>query len=132
VLSRGHRCNPQISWPRPVIGLLGLYLGAVGLIVQDVSQIIHGHLDEVLVGAMGSVLLLWVVIELLDMKIDRLQGGSFMLRLFVGVALVAFIRKVLVTSLSLQDLLMEGVYLAGILVCGVIFWLVSRAEGDKK
>ena len=36
------------------------------------------------------------------------------------------------TSLSLQDLLMEGVYLAGILVCGVIFWLVSRVEGDKK
>jgi len=82
---------------------------------------LHGHLDKVLVGAMGSVLLLWVVIELLDMEIDRLQGGSFMLRLFVGVALVAFIRKVLVTSLSLQDLLMEGVYLAGILVCGVIF-----------
>jgi uncharacterized membrane protein (DUF373 family) len=49
---------------------------------------------------MGSVLLLWVVIELLDMEIDHLQGAIFMLRLFAGVAPVSFIRKVLVTSLS--------------------------------
>ena len=31
-----------------------------------------------------------------------------------------------------HDLWTEGLYLAGILVCGVIFWLVSRAEGAKK
>ena len=114
-----------------VVGLLGLSLGAVALIGQDVIHITRGHLDQGLVGAMGSVLILWVVIELLDMEIDRLRGGSFKLRLFVGVALVAFIRKVLVTSLGQHDLWTEGLYLAGILVCGVIFWLVSRAEGGK-
>jgi uncharacterized membrane protein (DUF373 family)/hemoglobin-like flavoprotein len=114
-----------------VIGLLGLSLGAVALIVQDVMHIFGGKLDQGLVGAMGSVLVLWVVIELLDMEIDRLRGGAFKLHLFVGVALVAFIRKVLVTSLGHQDFLMEGVYLAGILICGVIFWLVSRAEAIK-
>jgi hypothetical protein len=48
------------------------------------------------------------------------------------VALVAFIRKVLVSSLGQQDLLTEGVYLAGVLICGVIFWLVSRAEISKR
>ncbi len=114
-----------------VVGLLGLSLGAVALIGQDVIHITRGHLDQGLVGAMGSVLILWVVIELLDMEIDRLRGGSFKLRLFVGVALVAFIRKVLVTSLGQHDLWTEGLYLAGILVCGVIFWLVSRAEAGK-
>jgi uncharacterized membrane protein (DUF373 family) len=75
---------------------------------------------------------LWVIIELLDMEIDRLRGGAFKLHLFVGVALVAFIRKVLVASLGHQDYLMEGVYLGGILICGVIFWLVSRAEAGSK
>jgi len=84
------------------------------------------------VSAMGSVLILWVVIELLDMEIDRLRGGVFKLQLFVGLALVAFIRKVLVTSLTEHDLWTEGLYLAGIMVCGVIFWLVSRAEAAKK
>jgi uncharacterized membrane protein (DUF373 family)/hemoglobin-like flavoprotein len=114
-----------------VLGLLGLSLGAVALIIQDVISIIHGNLGYGLVAAMGSVLVLWVVIELLDMEIDRLRGGAFKLRLFVGVALVAFIRKVLVTSLQEHNLWTEGVYLAGILVCGVIFWLVSRAETGK-
>jgi uncharacterized membrane protein (DUF373 family)/hemoglobin-like flavoprotein len=115
-----------------VVGLLGLSLGAVGLIVQDVLHILQGNLSHGLVSAMGSVLILWVVIELLDMEIDRLRGGAFKLQLFVGLALVAFIRKVLVTSLASHDLWTEGLYLAGILVCGVIFWLVSRAEGAEK
>jgi uncharacterized membrane protein (DUF373 family) len=114
-----------------VLGLLGLSLGAVALIVQDVIQIAQGNFSHGLVSAMGSVLILWVVIELLDMEIDRLRGGAFKFRLFVGVALVAFIRKVLVTSLAAHDLWTEGLYLAGILVCGVIFWLVSRAEAGK-
>ena len=114
-----------------VVGLLGLSLGAVGLIVQDIIHIAQGNLSQGLVSAMGSVLILWVVIELLDMEIDRLQGGAFKLQLFVGLALVAFIRKVLVTSLASHDLWSEGLYLAGILVCGVIFWLVSRAETGK-
>ncbi len=115
-----------------VVGLLGLSLGAVALIVQDIIHIAQGNLGHGLVSAMGSVLILWVVIELLDMEIDRLRGGAFKLQLFVGLALVAFIRKVLVTSLGGHDLWAEGLYLAGILVCGVIFWLVSRAEGVKK
>jgi uncharacterized membrane protein (DUF373 family)/hemoglobin-like flavoprotein len=114
-----------------VVGLLGLSLGAVGLIVQDIIHIVQGNLGHGLVSAMGSVLILWVVIELLDMEIDRLRGGAFKLQLFVGLALVAFIRKVLVASLATHDLWTEGLYLAGILVCGVIFWLVSRAEGAK-
>jgi uncharacterized membrane protein (DUF373 family) len=114
-----------------VVGLLGLSVGAVGLIVQDVIHIAQGNLTQGLVSAMGSVLILWVVIELLDMEIDRLRGGAFKLQLFVGLALVAFIRKVLVTSLASHDLWTEALYLAGILVCGAIFWLVSRAEASK-
>ncbi len=115
-----------------VLGLIGLSLGAVGLVVQDVLHIIRGNLTNGLVACMGSVLVLWVVIELLDMEIDNLRGGSFKLQLFVGLALVAFIRKVLVSSLGQHDMWSEGLYLTGILVCGVIYWLVSRAEGNKK
>lgn len=115
-----------------VLGLLGLSLAAVALIVQDVLTIVHGNLSHGLVSAMGSVLVLWVVIELLDMEIDRLRGGSFKLGLFVGVALVAFIRKVLISSLKGHDLYLESFYLAGVLVCGIIFWLVTRAESPKR
>ena len=37
-----------------------------------------------LVSTMGSLLVLWLVIELLESEIDRLKGGAFRLNLFVG------------------------------------------------
>jgi uncharacterized membrane protein (DUF373 family) len=77
---------------------------------------------------MGSLLVLWLVIELLESEIDRLKGGAFRLNLFVGVGLVAFIREVLVLSLSPKDIVLEGVILAGILVLGFVYWLLAKVE----
>jgi uncharacterized membrane protein (DUF373 family) len=115
-----------------VIGLIGLSLGVVLILGNDIGQIFQGRLESGLVAALGSLLILWLMIELLEAEVDRLQGGAFQLSLFVGVALVAFIRKILVASLAHESLQVESLYLAGILVLGLIFWLVSRAEARKK
>ncbi len=112
-----------------LLGLIGLSLGVVAVLALDISLIFRGSPEKGLVSALGSLLILWLMIELLDAEIDRLQGGAFQLSLFVGVALVAFIRKVLVASLAHESLQVEILYLAGILILGAIFWLVSRAEG---
>ncbi len=115
-----------------VIGLIGLSLGVVAALATDIGKITLGHLEEGLIGALGSLLILWLMIELLDAEVDRLQGGEFQLSLFVSVALVAFIRKVLIASLAHEPLQVEALYLGGILVLGMIYWLVSRAETRKK
>ncbi|MHB8067602.1 MAG: protoglobin domain-containing protein [Desulfobaccales bacterium] len=114
-----------------LVGLIALSLGVVAVLAHDISLIFRGSPEKGLVSALGSLLILWLMIELLDAEIDRLQGGAFQLSLFVGVALVAFIRKVLVASLAHEPLQVEILYLAGILILGVIFWLVSRAESRK-
>jgi hypothetical protein len=41
-------------------------------------------------------------------------------------------RKVLVASLAHEPVQTEAMYLAGVLVLGLIFWLVSRAEARKR
>ncbi|OGP69835.1 MAG: hypothetical protein A2Z73_03775 [Deltaproteobacteria bacterium RBG_13_60_28] len=115
-----------------LLGLIGLSAGVVAVLALDISLIFRGSPEKGLVSALGSLLILWLMIELLDAEVDRLQGGEFQLSLFVGVALVAFIRKVLVASLSHESIQVEALYLAGILVLGAIFWLVSRAEGKRK
>ncbi len=115
-----------------VVGLIALSLGVVAVLAHDISLIFRGSVEKGLVSALGSLLILWLMIELLDAEVDRLQGGVFQYSLFVGVALVAFIRKVLVASLAHEPLQTEMLYLAGILILGVIFWLVSRAEARKK
>lgn len=115
-----------------VVGLIGLSLGVVAMFIYDVSHIFTGRPGHGLVGALGSLLILWMVIELLEAQIDRLQGGAFQLHLFVGVALVAFIRKILVATVTHEPPQTEIIYLAGILVLGLIYWLILRAEAIKK
>jgi uncharacterized membrane protein (DUF373 family)/hemoglobin-like flavoprotein len=115
-----------------LLGLIALSLGVVAILVLDITSIFQGRPGEGLVAALGSLLILWMMIELLEAEIDRLQGGQFELHLFIGVALVAFIRKVLVATMAHEALQTEILYLAGILVLGVIYWLVSRSELRKR
>jgi len=111
-----------------VVGLIALSLGVVVVLAYDISLIFRGNLERGLIAALGSLLILWLMIELLEAEVDQLQGGAFQLSLFVGVALVAFIRKVLVASLAHESIQVESLYLAGILILGLIYWLISRAE----
>ncbi len=111
-----------------VLGLIALSLGVLVILAYDFSLIFRGSLERGLISALGSLLILWLMIELLSAEVDRLQGGAFQLSLFVGVALVAFIREVLVASLAHESIQVESLYLAGILILGLIYWLISRAE----
>ena len=114
-----------------LLGLIGLAAGMVVVLLNDVGHIFRGDLDKGLISALGSLLVLWLAIELLEAEIDRLGGGELQLSLFVGVGLVAFIRKVLIATLSHEDIKMELVYLGGIFIFGIIYWLISRAEARK-
>ncbi|WP_333784928.1 phosphate-starvation-inducible PsiE family protein [Thermocrinis sp.] len=49
---------------------------------------------------MRSGLILYAISELLSKEIKHIKGSPLSLKVFVGVALAAVIRKVLVTSLS--------------------------------
>jgi uncharacterized membrane protein (DUF373 family) len=115
-----------------LVGLIGLAAGMVVVLLSDIGLIFQGHLDKGLVSALGSLLVLWLAIELLEAEIHRLRGGELQLSLFVGVGLVAFIRKVLIATLSHEEIKTELVYLGGIFVFGIIYWLIARAEAAKK
>ena len=114
-----------------LLGLMALSVGVLVVLANDISMIFRGSREGGLAAALGSLLVLWLMIELLDAEIDRLRGGEFKFNLFVGVALVAFIRKVLVATLAHESLQTEILYLGGILILGVIFWLVTKAEAKK-
>jgi uncharacterized membrane protein (DUF373 family)/hemoglobin-like flavoprotein len=113
-------------------GLIALSLGVVAVLAHDVSQIFYGQAEKGLVSALGTLLILWLMIELLDSEIERLQGAAFKFNLFIGVALVAFVRKILVATLSHETMEVQVTYLGGIFILGIIFWLVSKAESDRK
>jgi uncharacterized membrane protein (DUF373 family) len=113
-----------------VIALIGLTLGVVWLFVQDVMQLLSGDVERGIISALGSMLLLWLMIELMNTEISHLKGGKFHISVFVGVALVTMIRETMIATLKHEK--PESIYylIAAILVIGFVYWIVTRAE-DK-
>ncbi len=115
-----------------VVGLLAMALGVVGLLVMDIYSAFSGEFYYGMVKALGSLLLLWMMIELLHTEINHLQGAEFQVKIFVELALVAFIRKVFVGSFKAETPIYFAMPLAGLLVLGIIYFLVSKVDNPKK
>lgn len=111
-----------------VFALIGLTLGVVWLFIQDVMHLFAGDIERGIISALGSMLLLWLMIELMSTEISHLKGGKFHISVFVGVALVTMIRETMIATLRHEK--PESIYylIAAILVIGFVYWIVTRAE----
>lgn len=116
-----------------VMGLVALGIMVLGLFAYDLTHILSGNIEKGLLGTLGSLLMLWVVIELVDTEVEHLKGAKFSIKVFVGVAMVALIRKILVASLKSDEAALQSQYalIAAMLVLGVLFWIISKAEKDQ-
>ncbi|HWR73304.1 MAG TPA: protoglobin domain-containing protein [Nitrospirota bacterium] len=111
-----------------VLALIGLTLGVVWLFLQDVMHVFTGDIERGIISSLGSMLLLWLMIELMSTEIAHLKGGKFHISVFVGVALVTMIRETMIATLRHEK--PESIYylIAAILVIGIVYWIVSKAE----
>jgi len=111
-----------------VFALIGLTVGVVWLFFQDVAGIFSGGIERGIISALGSMLLLWLMIELMSTEISHLKGGKFHISVFVGVALVTMIRETMIATLRHEKA--ESVYylIAAILVIGFVYWIVTKTE----
>ncbi|MBI5885714.1 MAG: phosphate-starvation-inducible PsiE family protein [Deltaproteobacteria bacterium] len=111
-----------------VMGLVILGILGIGLFVYDLLHILDGEIEKGLLSTLGSLLMLWVVIELMDTEIKHLKGGKFAVKVFVSVALVAMIRKILIASLKSGAVEAQLSLIAAVAVLGFIYWLISKTE----
>jgi uncharacterized membrane protein (DUF373 family) len=111
-----------------VAALMGISIAVVGLFVSDVVHLVHDRTAHGVLGALGSLLIIWVMVELMENEIRQLRGGNFKIQVFLGVALVALIRELLISSLEHNSGEAHISILAGIVSLGVVYWLISRAE----
>ena len=115
-----------------VLALMGLTVGVGWLFIQDVMHLLSGDVERGIIASLGSMLLLWLMIELMNTEISHLKGGKFHISVFVGVALVTMIRETMIATLKHEK--PESVYylIAAILVIGFVYWIVTRAEEKTK
>lgn len=111
-----------------VFALIGLTMGVVWLFLRDVVNVFSGNIASGIISSLGSVLLLWLMIELMNTEISHLKGGKIHISVFVGVALVTMIRETMIATLG--DKKPESIYylIAAILVIGFVYWIVTKSE----
>lgn len=111
-----------------VLALVGVSLSVVGLFFWEILHVFDGRVEKGIMGALGTLLILWMMIELMDNEIKSLKGGRFNIQVFIGVVIIAIIREILISTLR-HDPLETQVFLAGtLLVLGVVYYLVARSQ----
>lgn len=113
-----------------VLALMGISFAVVGLFVGDVIKLFQERDAHGVLAALGSLLIIWVMVELMENEIRQLRGGVFKIQIFLGVALVALIRELLIASLDHTAGELQLTILAGIVALGVVYWLISRADSS--
>ncbi|HTY20298.1 MAG TPA: protoglobin domain-containing protein [Geobacteraceae bacterium] len=111
-----------------ILALVGVSLSVVVLFFWEIAHIFAGDVEKGILSALGTLLILWMMIELMDNEIKTLKGGRFNILVFIGVVIVAIIREVLISTLR-HDLLTTQVFLAGtLLILGIVYFLVARSQ----
>lgn len=111
-----------------MIGLLIMAAGVTVLLGSDIVLAVTSNVEQGVIRALGSLLILWMMVELLHAQIEQLKGGAFHVHLFVELALVAFIRKLFVASLEDKDPLSFALLISALLILGVVYYLLSKTE----
>jgi uncharacterized membrane protein (DUF373 family)/truncated hemoglobin YjbI len=111
-----------------MISLLVMALGIVALLGSDVYHALTADLQTGVIKALGSLLILWMMIELLHTQVAVLRGGKFSVRVFLELALVAFIRKLFVATVESKDPISFALLLGGTVILGVLLFLIAKSE----
>ncbi len=116
-----------------LIGLMFLALFVIALFVKDVVHFFHGDLAHSLIAAMGDLLILWTVLELLNSEIKFMLGGELAVSAFVSVALAATIREALVVSLEHGKPIKFKLGIGALIfILGVVYGIVKWFEIKQK
>ncbi|MHB1605089.1 MAG: phosphate-starvation-inducible PsiE family protein [Leptospirales bacterium] len=83
--------------------------------------------------ALGSLLILWTVSELINAEIAVLRGRKFGISVFIDVALAATLRKILISGVNIEkvDMKLLSITLTTLLVLAIVRWLVSYPVGGS-
>jgi uncharacterized membrane protein (DUF373 family) len=113
-----------------VLALAGVSISVVMLFIWDILHIFRGNMEKGILSALGSLLILWMMIELMDNEIKNLKGGRFNILVFIGVIIVAMIREILISTLRKDDLTTQAFLAGTLLILGIVYYLVSLAQKD--
>ena len=115
-----------------IVALAVVSLAIVTMFGWDIVHVFKGDVEKGVFTALGSLLILWMMIELLDNEIKSLKGGRFSILVFIGVVIVAIIREILISTLRHDDLEKQAFLAATLLILGIVYYLVSLVQKNQQ
>jgi uncharacterized membrane protein (DUF373 family) len=98
-------------------------------VIHDIINLSINKSHEFLISTLGSLLILWILAELIRTEIQLIKGGDFRISVFIGVALIAYIRDLLILTLQQHMYEESTIYvIIAILILGIIYWLIYKTE----
>jgi uncharacterized membrane protein (DUF373 family) len=99
------------------------------ILSKDFADLVMDGTHQLLITSLGSLLIIWVLAELIKTELHLIKGGEFRLSIFIGVALIAYIRDLLILTLQNNAFTQATLYvLLAILILGFIYWLIYKTE----
>ncbi|MBI4650355.1 phosphate-starvation-inducible PsiE family protein [Candidatus Desantisbacteria bacterium] len=114
-----------------VIALMVISLFVVSQFINDIWSLLNGHTEHGVTNILGTLLMLWVMIELMDTEIEHLKHGKFSITIFVEIVLVAVIRDILIGTLEHGAFLRQATLAGTVLILGFVYWFMSGGENRK-
>lgn len=111
--------------------IISLMIATVMVIVLFSSEIYDlaigsGKFEATVIDILGAMLIIWAIRELLEEEVRKLRGHKFALSAFIGLAMAALLRKILIFTLSPSKSMEVAVLGFLILVLGIVYWLMNR------
>lgn len=101
---------------------------AIGMLVTDIYDMLSESYASGMGRVLGSLLMVWVVLELLEAQIDHLNGQKMNASLFIVVAIVAFIKKLLIAALLPDQIEYAYFTLAVVVVLSLVYLILRFIE----
>jgi uncharacterized membrane protein (DUF373 family) len=103
---------------------------AIGLFVYDVYLLFFGNIgiEKGILTVLGSLLVLWAAIELIQEEIKHLQGQGFAIGAFIMLAMAALIRKILIYSLSSEESYKLLIIATVMVALAITYWLIVKKQ----
>lgn len=113
-----------------VMALMLVVPMVVGLFAYDIYLLVASKvsMEEGILKVLGSLLILWAASELMEEEVRHLRGEGFAIAAFLGLAIAAMIRKILITSLSNDKTFELLSYGGALLALGMVYWVVVKND----
>ncbi len=86
-----------------------------------------GAFESTVVDILGAMLIVWAIRELLEEEVKKLKGHKFALSAFIGLAMAALLRKILIFSLAPGKSKEVAILGFLVLVLGIVYWLMNKS-----